>query len=176
MLRRGFTLVESMAAVAVLGVLGSIASYLILDNVGQCLDATTAAQLHAELSVAMDRATREIRKIDLDATAPGVAPDFVVVLPTYIAWEDTADVEHRLQKSGSELRLMVDGATSARLMSDVTACTISTYDEDNVQQPWIPGDYDPIRRVQVEVTAVRNGITETLRTKVYIRSTMEGDN
>ncbi len=176
-LRRGFTLIESMAAVAVLGVLASIASYLILDDVGQCLDSTTAAQLHAELSVAMDRATREVRKIDLDAGAAGVAPDVVTVLPTMIEWEDQDGDQYWLLMSGGELRLKVDGGVSARLMSNVTACTVSTYDEDNTQLAWILGgaSCDAIRRVQVDVTAVRNGITENLRTKMYIRSTMEGD-
>jgi prepilin-type N-terminal cleavage/methylation domain-containing protein len=174
---RGFTLVESMAAVAVLSVLASIASYLILDNVGQCMDAATAAQLHSELAVAMDRATRELRKIDLDAGAGGVAPDIETVLPTYIEWEDQDGDQYWLLLSGGELRLKIDGGVSARLMSDVTALTVSTYDEDNTQLGWILGGAtcDPIRRVQVEVTAVRNGVTESLRTKVFIRSTMEGD-
>jgi hypothetical protein len=68
-----------MAAVAVLGILASISSHLLVETVGRCLDATTSAQLHAELSVAMDRITRELRRIDLDAGAGGVAPDIVSV-------------------------------------------------------------------------------------------------
>src|SRR5262245_37296996 len=73
--RRGFTIVEAMAAITVMSALASIALVLILDTVDDAMDATSSAQLHEELAVAVDRASRELRKIDLDAGVVGVAPD-----------------------------------------------------------------------------------------------------
>ena len=46
---RGFTLIESMATVSVLGILGSIASFMILNSVSGYTEAATAAQLHADM-------------------------------------------------------------------------------------------------------------------------------
>ena len=62
------------------------------------------------------------------------------------------------------------------LLSGVTACTVSTYDEDNTLLAATLGGAgcDDIRRVQLDITVARNGITERLRSKVFIRSTMIG--
>ena len=178
--RRGFTLIESMATVAVLGVLGSTASFLVLDAVDGYTDAATRAQLHAELSIAMDHALREIRKIELDGGAVGeVAPDITTLSATSLVWEDSTAAEYQLLKSGSELQLKVAGVGPATLMTDVTALTITGYDDGG------PLTTDPdvvvaacpcntVRRISVDVTASRGGITESLRFKVFIRSTMSG--
>jgi len=176
-LQRGFTLIESMAAVAVLGILGSIASHLLVETVGRCMDATTAAQLHAELSVAMDRITRELRRIDLDAGAGGVAPDIESVDADSILWEDLDGDDYELALNAGTLTLQVNGGAAALLLSDVTACTITTFDEDNAQlgASLSGAGCDPIRRILVSVTVQRSGVSETLRTRLYIRSTMEGD-
>jgi hypothetical protein len=71
----------------------------------------------------------------------------------------------------------VNGGAAALLLSDVTACTITAFDQDNTQlgASLSGAGCDPIRRVSVSVTVQRNGISETLRTRAYIRSTMEGD-
>jgi prepilin-type N-terminal cleavage/methylation domain-containing protein len=175
--RRGFTLVEAMASVVVLGVLASIASYLIVDSVDKCMDAMTAAQLHSELSVALDRAERELRKIDLDAGAGGIAPDITSVTSTLIQWEDTGNDAYEVSQSGSTVRLKVDGGTLATLLTDVTAFTVAVYNESNasIGLPLAGAGCDPIRRIQVDVTVTRNGVSESLRAKAFIRSTMEGD-
>jgi hypothetical protein len=166
-----------MAAVAVLGILASISSHLLVETVGRCLDATTSAQLHAELSVAMDRITRELRRIDLDAGAGGVAPDVVSVEADSIGWEDIDGDDYELALNAGTLTLQVNGGAAALLLSDVTACTITAFDQDNTQlgASLSGAGCDPIRRVSVSVTVQRNGISETLRTRAYIRSTMEGD-
>jgi hypothetical protein len=63
------------------------------------------------------------------------------------------------------------------LLTDVTACTIATFDEDNAPLGASLAGVacDDIRRVSVSVTVTRGGVSETLRTKVFIRATMEGD-
>ncbi len=178
--RRGFTLVESMATVAILGVLGSTASFLILDAVDGYMDAATRAQLHAELSIALDHALREIRKIELDSGAVGeVAPNITSIAATSLQWEDSDADQYELLKSGSELQIKVNGVGPATLMTDVTALTITGYDDGGagVNDPDVVVGSCPcttIRRISVDVTAARGGITESLRFKVFLRSTMSG--
>ena len=176
--RRGFTLVESMATVAILGTLGSTASFLILNAVDGYTDAATRAQLHAELSIALDRAMREIRKIELKGDAVGeVAPNITSISGTSLKWEDyPAGLEYELLWSGSELQLKVAGGGLATLMTNVTNLTITGYD-DGADPDAVVASCSPcltIRRISVEVTAERGGITESLRFKVFLRSTMSG--
>ncbi len=173
--RRGFTFVESMATIVVLGVLGSTASFLILDSVDDYTDAALSAQLHAEMSVALDRAMREIRKIELDTTATDVAPDITVMTAASLQWEDGSGNAYQLVKVGSELQLAMAGGALATLLTDVTALTIFIFDEDNADLITCAGaTCDDVRRVSVDVTTQRNGVTEALRFKAFIRSTMSG--
>ena len=60
--------------------------------------------------------------------------------------------------------------------SDVTAFTVQSYDQDNgvLANPLTGAACDDIRRVVLEVTVQRNGVTESLRTKIFIRSMMSG--
>ena len=174
--RRGFTLVESMATIVVLGVLGSSASYLILDSVDDYMEATTSAQLHAEMSIALDRAMRELRKIELDGAVSGVAPNITSMTWIWLEWEDAAANTYQLGKTGSELQLEVAGGGLSTLLTDVTSLNISIFDESNVDiGPLCAGAAcDPVRRIVVDVTTQRNGVSQSLRFKVFIRSTMSG--
>jgi hypothetical protein len=167
-----------MATIAVLATLGSIASFLVLDAVDGYTEAATSAQLHAELSIAMDRTMREIRKIEPDTLAGGVAPNITSTnaADDSIQWEDEAADAYSLYKSGSDLMLEVDGGGAALLLSNVTAFTVQTYDEDDgaLANPLTGAACDDIRRVALTVAVQRNGIAESLRAKVFIRSMMSG--
>ena len=168
-----------MATVVVLGVLGSAASFLVLDAVDGYVDAATRAQLHAELSIALDHAVREIRKIELDSTAVGeVAPNIFSIEPTKLVWKDSVPADYELSLSGTDLQLKVPPAGLATLMTNVTDLTIKGYDDgvdpDTEVGPCPPPVCGTIRRIAVEVTAERGGISESLRFKVFIRSTMSG--
>ena len=165
-----------MATVTILAVLGSIASFLIIDAVDGYTGSATSAQLHAEMSVAFDRAVREVRKIELDSAASGVAPNMLSVNSFYLQWTDSDGGNYQLSLSGADVKLEIDGGGLATLLTDVTVFSVRCYDEDNVAMPFIlvGSACDPIRRVVLDVTVSRNGVTESLRTKVFIRSTMSG--
>jgi prepilin-type N-terminal cleavage/methylation domain-containing protein len=167
--RRGFTLVEALSTLVIMAVLGSVTSTIIFSAVRGYRDAATAAQLHGEASGAMDRITRELRAIPLSGTAPDIAS----VTSTSITWSTNS----ALSLSGTNLMLSIAGGTSQRLLSDVASFSIQTYDESNtaLASSVSGAGCAAIRRVQVQVTLTRFGISETLRTRVFVRSTMEGN-
>ena len=72
--------------------------------------------------------------------------------------------------------LAVDGAAAGVLLSDVVAFAVSTYDEDDtaLAASLSGASCDPIRRVFVTATLSRDGTSETLAGRVFIRSTMSG--
>ena len=71
----------------------------------------------------------------------------------------------------------MDGGAAVVLLSDVTALSVQTYDEDNtaLAATLTGAQCDPIRRVYVEVTMQRSGVSQSLSSKVFLRSTMRGN-
>ncbi len=122
--RRGFTLIEAIATIVVLAIIGSIASLLILNAVDGYTDAATTAQLHIEASTAMDRIVRELRRVPLDSGAAGVAPDINDVTPTSITWGANGE----LSLTGNNLQVTTGGPPLGDLLDDVIAFTVQTYE------------------------------------------------
>lgn len=175
--RRAFTFVELMAVIVILGTLGATSSILLASAIDSYVEAATRAQMHAELSVAVDRVAREFRRIALAPSVPGIAPDVSNCTASGMMWNDLDSDAYELLLSGSNLLLSSDGGASAHLLTDVTAMTLTYADEDdaNLPPPMVASPAtDPIRRIGISITVTRKGISETLSTKVYIRSCMSG--
>lgn len=171
--RRGFTLVEALCTIVILGVLGSLISSLILRSSRSYIEVAQRAQLHSELAAAMDRIERELREIPL--TSGTTSPAIASVRTDSITWTRSG-VSCSLSLSGTNLMLTDTTGAAAVLLADVTSVAVSAYDESNavITLPAVGGSTSSVRRVQVTITTARNGISDTLRMKVFIRSTMEG--
>jgi hypothetical protein len=168
----GFTIVESVSTMTILAVLGSISSALVYTGVNSYRDASTLAQIHEEEATAMARLGTEFRNIPMDTSVGSMAPQVASVTPTSMAWNSN----YSLALSGSQLQLVEAGGAASTLLNNVTAFTIQCYDQNNAAlAPTLSGaDCNPIRRVSVSVTVSRQGITETLRSKFFIRSMIQG--
>src|SRR4030095_7332645 len=168
---RAFTLVELIAVVAALGVVGSLASLTLRTALDGYVGAATQAQLHAELSIAMDRITRELHNINLKSGS-SVAPDISSVTATSIAWNNN----YSLSLSSGRVMFVDNGSAPGILLDDVTAFSVQTYDESNtaLSASLSGSGCDPIRRIQVQITLQRDGVTESLRDKVFLRCMVEG--
>jgi hypothetical protein len=120
----------------------------------------------------MDRAVRELRKIPLDDEASTIAPDIDRITDTSIAWNGDCD----LAFSGGTLWLTIDGGEPAVLLADVDAFSVQACDESNLALagPLVGATCNDVRRVALAVTLQRSGVSESLRAKVFIRSTMRG--
>jgi prepilin-type N-terminal cleavage/methylation domain-containing protein len=172
----GFTLIEAIATIVVLGVIASVSSGIILSAADGYLGATVQAQLHTELSVAMDRIVRELQKIDLDESASGVAPDVDTFTSTTIAWSNPADENSALWLDGTDLKVIIDDSDDAVLLADVVSVAFAASDESDASLalPLAGPTCDAIRRITVTITLTRSGETSSLRSNVFLRSTMSG--
>lgn len=170
--RRGFTLIEAIATIVILAIIGSLASMIIINAVDGYVDAATEAQLHLEASTAMDRIVRELRKIPLDSAAAGIAPDIDDVTASSITLASGTEIK----LIGNKLSFANAGPPSKALLKDVAAFSIQAYDESNnaLAATLTGAACDPIRRLAIDLTLQRAGATATLRTKLFIRTTMSG--
>jgi prepilin-type N-terminal cleavage/methylation domain-containing protein len=171
--RRGFTLVEAIAAMAVIGLLGSLSAALLFRAGESYRTAAVGAQLHAELAAALDAAERTIRSIP--ANPGGAGPDIVQVTPTLITWNGSQGTG-RLELSADQVLLSTDGEPAAPILTDASALDIRCFDEAGsaLAANLSGAAAEPVRRVEVTITVQRAGITETLRTRVFIRSMASG--
>ncbi len=149
-----------------------MASMIIVNAVDGYVDAATEAQLHTEASTAMDRIVRELRKIPLDSGAAGVAPDIDDVTATSI----TLATGTQITLVGNKLQIANAGPPLIDMLEDVTAFSVQAYDESNaaLAAELTGAECDPIRRLALDLTLQRAGATATLRTKLFIRTTMSG--
>ncbi len=172
--RRGFTLVEAIASIVVVSILGSVVSGLILQAADAHAGSSVQADLHAEASAALDRLVREIRRIDPDPDAPAGEPAADVDRLTATSIEWAGDSVARLD--GTELILSIAGEGDGVLATDVSALEIIAYDDSNAQLGTsISGDGTrQIRRVEIRLTLERAGASETIEAKVYLRGAMAG--
>jgi prepilin-type N-terminal cleavage/methylation domain-containing protein len=165
---RGFTLVEAICALTVLSVMGSVSSGLVFTAIRSCRDAAASSQLHEEASVAMEVMMRELRGVDLTGSG---APDISAVTPASISYGTSA-----FSASGGNLTWVDAGAAGVTLVSGVSAFEVRCYDGTNTE---LDGTLSgagcaAIRRVSVSLTVTRDGVSETVRSRVFLRCFMEG--
>ena len=157
---------------AVLAVVGSVVSSLILTASDSYTRASRVAQLQAELSSAMNRVTRELRWIGIDQNSAPPVPLINSVSATSITW----NTNYSVALVSGELRYTPNGGTPVVLAKDVSALTISTFNDTNTAlgATLSGAQCYPIRRIQIQFTITRSGVSQSLRTRVYLRALMEG--
>lgn len=169
--RRAFTLVETIAAIVVLAVIGLAASGITLAAVTSWRDAAVSAAVHGELSTAMERIVKELRAIEPHASVEG-APRISGITPTSIAFNAGAGVT----LSGDRVLLDPGSGEPEAILSGVTSLSIEAFDQSGAPLPGtLAGSAcNGVRRLQVSITVQRQGVTHSLRTRLFIRGTMTG--
>jgi prepilin-type N-terminal cleavage/methylation domain-containing protein len=172
--RRGFTLVEAIAAMTIISALGSVTSALIYTAISSYRSSYTVAQLHEEISTALDRVSRRLRDVELNAAAPAgtIAPNISNVSASSISFSGSSS----LTLSSGSISFVDAGAPAVTLLSNVSSFSVQCYDESNAAMgaTLSAAACYPIRRIAVQITCQRDGVTETVRTRVFVRSTMQG--
>jgi len=170
--RHAFTIVEAVTVISILGAIGSVISGLVFAAARSYADASASAQLQAELSTAMARMMRELRYIPVDPNSAPLVPRIDSVTPASIAWNSN----NSLSVNGGQVQLVLAGGAPELLLQNVTVFTISTFDQDDAALGGtLAGSACfPVRRVEVLASISRNGKTETLRSRVFLRGLMAG--
>ena len=108
---RGFTLVETIATMVVIGILGSVSSSLIYSGVRAYRDAAGQAQLHEEISTALESITRSLRSIPANSSLSVACPNITAVAGSSINWSTAS----RLWLNGTSLQLQEETGGAARM-------------------------------------------------------------
>jgi prepilin-type N-terminal cleavage/methylation domain-containing protein len=168
--RRGFTLIELMAAMVVLAILGTTAASVMVRATTINTDTRTRTRIHTELATAMEQVDRALRTIP--ARVGLSTPWIDTVTASSISFGGTG----QLSLSGSDLRLALPGEAAATILRDVSALSVRTYDATGtLMSASLSGSAcDAIRRVEVTVTVTTGGLSDTLRTRVFLRCTVSG--
>ena len=168
--RRAFTLVEVIATIVVLAVISGTASRILFQAFTALNDASTRGDMHDQLASAMERITNELHTIAIKSGSSPATPDITACTATSITFNNTITAR-TIALSGTNLLISGSAKANAAIATNVSAFTIQTYDGANAALPASPSaaQIDTIRRIQITLTASSNGLTETLRTKVYVR-------
>lgn len=173
---RGFTLVEAISTMVVLGVLGVVTSRLIFTASDVYLSSATRSELSADASASLERIVTELRQLPVRAASSPAAPDLTAITPTSVSWNAGVVVGAKsVALSGTNLNLTESGVTS-RLARNVTAFSVSAFDQSGgaLAANLSGSALDAVRTIEVSLTVSRSGLTETLRTRVFLRSMQQG--
>lgn len=174
-IRRGFTLVEAIASMVVVAALAGMGAQLTLRASRDYIESARAAELHTALASAFERLDRELREIRLRPNAPAVAPDIDALSASSITWNKAAG-PCALTLSGSTLLLADAGGNPAPLLENVSALSLAAFDASGspLALPIAGSACDAVRRIELSITVARDGRSDSLRTRVFLRSTMAG--
>jgi prepilin-type N-terminal cleavage/methylation domain-containing protein len=172
---RAFTLVEVICTISILAVVGVLASRLVFTGSDQYLAAASRSAIGAELASAMERIATEVRQIPAKAGVSPTEANLGAISANSLAWTDAGSVSRVLALSGTNLTI-TEGADTFVLLSNVTAFGVQAYDQSNTALPaaLASGATAAVRRLEISITVSRSGQSESLRSRFFLRCTVEG--
>jgi len=166
-----FTLFEAIATITIVAVVMAATSRIVFTATDGYASAVTRAELSNAASAALERITTELRNIPLRPAVDPAEPDIDTVTATSMAWSGSSS----LSLSGTTLRLTSAGTTST-LLEDVSSLTIRACDQSNTAlAASLSGSAcSAVRRVEITLTLGKGGVSETLRTRIFLRCMSAG--
>ncbi len=172
--RFGFSLVEVLAVIVILGLIGGVSSSLILTNVAVFTESSIRIQVHGEASMTLDRIVREMREINPDPNAGPPQPYITHARTDSLHWNGSC----RLEYMDGAILLCTDAMNSDLLCQDVSEFALDYLDNSNrsllVSGAVPQGDLSRIQRIAIRLSVCRQGMTESLTSRAFIRAAMTG--
>ncbi|MDH4163663.1 MAG: type II secretion system GspH family protein [Nitrospirota bacterium] len=155
----GFTLVEIVITIVLIGVLSGIAAMIILQGVRSYSGEQTRSDAHYQARIAMERMAREIRLIRSQGA------DIITMANNDLRFIDVTGATIGFSWAGPVLSRW-NGASNDLLASGITAFTFNYYQQDGVTAA-SPAD---LWFVEITMTASAGGETFDMRTRVHPRN------
>ncbi len=159
-----------LAAVVVLATLGTISASLMMRTASVNADTMIAQQIHSDLVSTLERVERLLREIP--AQSGSTNPNITSLSATsLVLGNGTA-----LTLSGTNLQLTEPGQSAVTLLGNVSALSITAFSDVNAAlgASLSGSQCNSIRRVALSMTVTRQGVSDTLRTKVFLRCALAG--
>lgn len=182
-LSRGFTLVELVATMAIVGVIGTVLAGVILRAAEANTKTGARGDLYADASTAMDILVRKFRSTPIRGGSNPGCGSILSFDNNLVTWDDQSQLEFT---SGSiKLRDVAGGdpvgLSPVEVLGGVTSFTLTPKDKDdaNVFTTYGGGPLDnkqseDITRVVIQFTVSRHGHSVTLRSRAFIRANISG--
>jgi prepilin-type N-terminal cleavage/methylation domain-containing protein len=159
---RGFTLVEVVITIVIVGIISGIASLILLQGVRAYSDGQSRSDVHYQARLAMERMGREIRLVRSRTVA-----DIPVMNPTLFLFTDSQGVQMGFRlNAGAVQRTQDNGTTWQTLATGVTALNFSYLQQDGVT----PAAATTLWFVAIEMTDQQGSETLQMRTRVHPRN------
>jgi type II secretory pathway pseudopilin PulG len=173
---RAFTLVEAIATIVVIATVSLVASRVISSSTQSYTQVATRSELHAQAASAMDQIVQNLRQARVRPASSPVAPDITGVTPTSVSWVMPDGTAITVARSGSTLQAQYNAGAWVVLATNVTAFNVQCFDESSAAlATTLSGSaLDPIRRIEITLGVSLSGVTETLRTRVFLRAMVAG--
>ncbi len=181
--RRAFTLVELIAAMVVIAVIGSVGAMTLQRAAAANSQVSTRGTLYAEASTVMDRLVRKIQSTTVRNASNPAVPSVTSLSTTGMTWDDASAIVY---SPGAQTLALLDvaagdsAAVAAPLLADsVSSFTMAGFDGSNTDLLASLGvttlnaaQGATVRRVSIQFTLTRQGQSVTLRSRAFLRCAM----
>ena len=158
---KGFTLIEVIIVIVIVGIISTVAAMIILEGAKSYTIEDSRSNLHYQTRLGMERMAREIRLI-----RSRTAPDIPTMAANTIRYTDIQGIQMGFRLTGTTLeRTQDNGTTWQPLATGVTALTF-TY----LQQSGAVATATTLWYVTIAITAQQGADTLNMSTRVYPRN------
>lgn len=159
---KGFTLIEAIITIVIVGIISSIAALIILQAMKATTKEKNLSDAHYQARIALERMAREIRTIRSQTLA-----DIPVMNATVFRFTDVQGVQMGFQlNAGNIQRTQDNAATWQTLASGVTALNFSYFQQDGVTA----ATATTLWFVEISLTDTQGADSLTMRMRVHPRN------
>jgi prepilin-type N-terminal cleavage/methylation domain-containing protein len=163
----GFTLIEMVIAVVILGLLGAAAGYGLQNGALAFVNTADSVHTLGKLRVASERLVREIREIRRDPLTPALY-DIATMNATTLAFTKTDGTNVTLNSAPPQVTLAYSAPAGTHTLTDeVGSLTFAYYQADGITPATGSGD---VAFIEFELVLTRNGNVYPQRARVALRN------